>query len=61
MLSLCYYSTELLATIFTRKMVSNQEKQNINWASEANPTLGCLIKISCDIYVYTIVTMEIAM
>ena len=23
-----------------------------NWASEASPTLGCSIKISCDIYMY---------
>ena len=23
-----------------------------NWASEASPTLGCSIEISCDIYVY---------
>ena len=22
-----------------------------NWASEASPTLGCSIEISCDIYV----------
>ena len=32
-----------------------------NWASEASPTLGCSIEISRDIYIYTIVTMEIAM
>ena len=23
-----------------------------NWASEASPTLGCSIEISCDIYLY---------
>ena len=32
-----------------------------NWASEASPILGCSNEISHDIYIYTIVTMEIAM
>ena len=31
------------------------------WASGASPTLGYLIEVSCDIHIYTIVTMEIAM
>ena len=31
------------------------------WASEASPTLGYSIEISCGIHIYTIVTMEIAM
>ena len=30
------------------------EKQRINWASEASPTLGCSIEISRDIYIYVV-------
>ena len=26
--------------------------ESANWASEASPTLGCPIEISCDIYIY---------
>ena len=32
------------------KSISN--KEYINWASEASPTLGCSIEISGDIYMY---------
>ena len=30
-----------------------------SWASEASPTPGCSIKISCDIYVYIYVGMSV--
>ena len=31
----------------------------INWASEANPTLGCSIEISRDIYIYVHVSVVV--
>ena len=30
-----------------------------NLASKANPTLGCLIEISCDIYIYICVSVVV--
>ena len=29
----------------------SHEARNSYWASEASPTLGCSIEISCDIYI----------
>ena len=36
-----------------------QPISNINWASEASPTLGCSIEISRDIYVHVSVVCQI--
>ena len=36
--------------ILKRSSLERNER-NINWASEARPTLGCSIEISCDIYI----------
>ena len=38
------------------------ESAHTNWASEASPTLGCSIEISCDIYIiYTYICMLVCM
>ena len=30
------------------------------WASEASPTLGCSIEISCDIYIYIVYMLSVS-
>ena len=42
----------------TRKLTSFKMINLCNWDSEANPTLGCSIEISRDIYMYIYVCMS---
>ena len=37
----------------------SKEAMVCNWASEASPTLGCSIEISCDIYIYIRLTRNV--
>ena len=41
----------VLKILFSTNVTSPDIQGNVNWASEANPTLGCSIEISRDIYI----------
>ena len=47
----CFYIKSLDA-MHHLKGNCHGKKVSLYWASEASPTLGCSIEISCDIYIY---------
>ena len=51
-LALFHSGSRFLAPVKKRRFL--QFIHNTNWASEASPTVGCSIEISCDICIYYI-------